>query len=70
MTDERKEYLANYRKQKIHRIPLDVSVEFYEKIKAAADAEGRSVNNFIKFYIDAAIKGIDFRSKMHQNSGW
>ena len=59
MTEEKKQYLAEYRKAKLHRIPLDVSNELYDRIKAAADAQGRSVNNFIKFHIDNAVKSYE-----------
>lgn len=59
MTDEKKKYLAEYRKANLHRIPLDVSNELYAKIKTAADQQGRSVNNFIKFHIENVIKSYE-----------
>ena len=65
MEDSRKEYLAQYRKEKIHRIPLDIPNEFYDRIKAAADAEGRSVNGFIKFYLKNVVDGLEARRKSY-----
>lgn len=52
MTDQRKDYLYNYQKEKLKRIPLDVPKEKYEEIKAAADAAGEKVNGYIKKAID------------------
>ena len=39
---------AEYAKNKLKRIPLDVQKEKYEEIKAAATAAGESVNGYIK----------------------
>ena len=59
MTEEKKQYLAEYRKAKLNRIPLDVPNEMYDRIKAAADAQGRSVNNFIKFHLENVLKSYE-----------
>lgn len=48
MSDERKEYLYKYQKEKLKRIPLDVQKSDYDRIKAAADNAGMTVNGFIK----------------------
>lgn len=57
MSDERKQYLKEYRDEKLKRIPLDVPQSLYERIKAVASAEDKSVNGLIKFlvskYLDA-----------------
>lgn len=57
MSDERKQYLKEYRDEKLKRIPLDVPQSLYERIKAAASAEDKSVNGLIKSlvskYLDA-----------------
>lgn len=37
-----------YREAKIKRIPLDVQISDYERIKAAAESNGESVNGYIK----------------------
>ena len=53
---DRKEYLAKYHKEKLKRIPLDVSKEKYEEIKAHAETRAESVNGFIKRAIDETIE--------------
>lgn len=53
----RNEYMYEYAKEKLKRIPLDVQKEKYEEIKAAADAAGESVNGYIKTAIDQRMKG-------------
>ena len=52
MSEDRKRYLKDYRQSSLKRVPLDVSQEFYERIKNAADAEGKSVNGFIKWLLE------------------
>lgn len=37
-----------YKEKKIKRVPLDVQIEMYEKIKQSAEANGETVNGFIK----------------------
>ena len=37
-----------YHEKKIKRVPLDMQIEDYEKLKAAADAAGERVNEYIK----------------------
>lgn len=49
MTDDRREYLKQYRKEKLKRVPLDLTIEEYEKLKAAAARANKSVNGFIKW---------------------
>lgn len=56
MTEQRKDYLYNYQKEKLKRIPLDVTKEKYEEIKAAADAVGETVNGYIKKAIDERME--------------
>ena len=46
LTEERKEYLKEYQKSKLKRIPLDVTKEKYDEIKTAADSAGESVNGY------------------------
>ena len=55
MNEKRKEYLKEYHKSKLKRIPLDVNPKFYEQIKAAADKEGESVNGLIRRAVTAYI---------------
>ena len=56
MTDERKEYLYKYQKQKLKRIPLDVTKEFYEEIALKANSCGMSVNGYIKQAINEKME--------------
>lgn len=37
-----------YKEKNIKRVPLDVQIELYEKIKRVAEANGETVNGFIK----------------------
>jgi uncharacterized protein (DUF1778 family) len=48
MDEKRKDYLYQYARQNLKRVPLDVPKERYEVIKAAAEAAGESVNGYIK----------------------
>ena len=56
MTEERKEYLYKYQKQKLKRIPLDVTKEFYEEIATKANSCGMTVNGYIKQAINEKIE--------------
>ena len=60
MTDERKEYIYQYAKENLKRIPLDVPKATYEQIKAHASAHGESVNGFIKRAITEAMERDNF----------
>ena len=60
MTDERKEYIYQYAKENLKRIPLDVPKATYEQIKAHASANGESVNGFIKRAITEAMERDNF----------
>lgn len=52
LSEQRKEYLYEYQKSKLKRIPLDVTREKYDEIAATAEHAGKSVNGFIKEAID------------------
>lgn len=54
--EKKKAYNAEYAKEKLKRIPLDVQKTKYEEIKAAADQAGESVNGYIKVAIDRRIE--------------
>ena len=45
-------YIANWKRQNVKRIGLEVSHEKYNEIKQAADSAGESVNGYIKIAID------------------
>lgn len=52
-----------YKEKNIKRVPLDVQIELYEKIKQAADANGETVNGFIKQAIS------DRLTRVHPDTG-
>ncbi|MDE6220216.1 MAG: hypothetical protein K2G51_07320 [Lachnospiraceae bacterium] len=52
----KKKYNANYAKNNLKRIPLDVPKEKYTQIKAAADNVGEKVNSYIKRAIDERME--------------
>ncbi|MFW5669313.1 MAG: hypothetical protein ACOCM4_08735 [Acetivibrio ethanolgignens] len=56
ISDERKEYLYEYKKAKLKRIPLDVPKEKYDQIKAAAEKNKETVNGYIKKAIDERME--------------
>lgn len=56
LSEQRKEYLYDYQKSKLKRIPLDVPKEKYEKIASAASIAGESVNGYIKKAIDNRLE--------------
>lgn len=51
-----KESQKRYNEKHIKRVPLDMQIEEYEKIKALADAQGIGVNTFIKNLIRQEIE--------------
>lgn len=63
LTDQRKEYLYEYQKTKLKRIPLDVTKEKYEEIKVAADKAGEKVNGYIKKAIDERMERENLKSE-------
>lgn len=56
--ENKKKYNAEYTKQNIKRVPLDLKKEKYEELKNAADALGESVNGYIKKAIDMRMNGV------------
>lgn len=56
MTFDRNKYHRDYAKDKLKRIPLDVSIEKYEQIKNHTDNTNETVNGFIKRAIDETMK--------------
>lgn len=56
MTEERKEYLYNYQKEKLKRVPLDMKKSDYEILATAAEKNGKSINGYIKEAIAEKIE--------------
>ncbi len=54
--ERKRAYNAQYAREKLKRIPLDVQKEEYEKIKATAEQAGESVNGYIKKAIDERMQ--------------
>lgn len=52
MPSNNPEYMYKYAKEKLKRIPLDVTKEKYEDIATAAKSAGESVNGYIKKAVD------------------
>lgn len=55
-TESRKRANMKYAKTNLKRIPLDVKLAEYDRIKAAADAAGEPVNTYIKNAINARLE--------------
>lgn len=56
LSEQRKEYLYEYQKNKLKRIPLDVTKEKYAEIAAAAERASVPVNRYIKTAIDEKME--------------
>lgn len=56
MATNRTEYMLRYQKEKLKRVPLDLTKEKYQELKEAASRAGSSVNGFIKAAIDEKIE--------------
>ena len=50
-TESTKEAAIKYKKKNIKRVPLDMQIEEYERIREHADRIGESVNGYIKIAI-------------------
>ena len=48
MSQQRKDYLYAYQKEKLNRVPLDLKLSDYDTLKAAATEAGQTVNGYIK----------------------
>lgn len=53
------QYINQYKKDNLKRIPLEVSKEKYEQIKTASIACGETVNGYIKKAIDDRLNSCD-----------
>ncbi len=58
-TKKKTQYDIEYAKKNLKRIPLDVTKEKYQEIKAAAEKLGESVNGYIKKAVDIRINASD-----------
>lgn len=58
-SDKRRQYLNDYHKEKLKRVPLDLTKEKYDEVKSAAEAVHESVNGYIKTAIDRRMNSGD-----------
>ena len=56
LSEERKEYLKNYKKTKLKRVPLELSIDDYTNLQIHAALNNESVNGYIKRVIKESIK--------------
>lgn len=49
------EYTMKYAKEHLKRVPLDLTLDFYEEAKAYATNNGESLNGFIKRVMKEAM---------------
>lgn len=49
------EYSMQYAKDHLKRVPLDLTLDFYEEVKNYASSNGESLNGFIKRAIQEAM---------------
>lgn len=47
-SQRKKEYDKEYKAENIKRVPLDMQITLYDRLKSAADAAGMYVNEYIK----------------------
>ena len=55
MTFNQTEYTLKYAKEKYKRVPLDLKLEDYDKVKDHAETMNESINGFIKRAINETI---------------
>lgn len=46
--EKTRDYSLKYAKDHLKRVPLDIPTEEYDRIKAAAESAGESINGYIK----------------------
>lgn len=56
MIDKKSQYIIEYKRQRIKRVPLDMQKADYEELASAAKRAGESVNGYIKTAIQMRMK--------------
>lgn len=56
MSVDRREYLKEYHKTKLKRVPLDLPLQKYDEVKKFAESHSETVNGFIKRAIDETME--------------
>lgn len=54
--ENKKKYNIEYKKAKLKRVPLDLSLEKYEELKAHCRDRSEPINGFIKRAIDEQMR--------------
>ena len=54
--NKKTEYDIEYAKKHIKRVPLDMQIEAYKELQAAADRAGEKVNTYIKKAIEQRME--------------
>lgn len=54
--ENKKKYVAQYKKENMKRVPLDMPIHEYEEMKAYVTARGETVNGFIKRLVREAME--------------
>jgi len=57
-TKESYESSKKYKEKNIKRVPLDMQIDMYDKIKQAAEMNGETVNGFIKKAIAERLRDV------------
>jgi len=55
MYESQKKAAIKYKKNNIKRVPLDMQLDFYDRIKSVAESLGMPVNTYIKNSIMAQL---------------
>lgn len=55
LTEAQKRARYNYAKKSLKRVPLDMQLDFYDRIKSVAESLGMPVNTYIKNAIMAQL---------------
>lgn len=56
MTVNRTKYLNDYKREKLKRVPLELTKEKFAEVKKHADSRSESVNGFIKRAINETLE--------------
>lgn len=59
MTEEKRQYFAEYKKTHLKKIQADVQIEYYERMKNICELEGISTTKFVKRAVDAALEKLE-----------
>ena len=70
MSEEKLRYFAEYKKEHLKKVQIDVRKEYYTRLKNVCELDGTTVTKFVKKAMDEALKarekklGIDPEQKI------